>query len=389
MKRVCRLFSLLCAVFLLFNVIIVTEVWASPQETQDLDIKAKSAVLMEVSTGKILYEQNSHEKLLPASVTKVMTMLLIMEALENNRIALDDIVTTSEYAAGMGGSQVYLAPGEQMSLHDMLKAIAVASGNDASVAMAEHIYGSEDAFVKAMNERAKELGMHDTHFMNSNGLDEENHFTSAHDIALMSRELLKYPKIHEYLNIWMDSLRDGEFELVNTNKLVKFYKGANGIKTGSTSKALYCLAASAEREGMQLVAAIMAAPTSAERFRSASKLLDYGFANYMVVTGAGKGEQVGDLEVLKGMSPSVKLETASDFALLVEKGKQGAIDKAFDIADNVEAPVEKGQKSGEIIFSLNGEEIGRVNVVTAEAVEKITVKKVFSKMFLQWMNVKE
>jgi D-alanyl-D-alanine carboxypeptidase (penicillin-binding protein 5/6) len=385
MKKFLRIISLVCVISLLLGFAVVTK---AEEPSASIDIQAKSAVLMEQSTGKVLFEVNSHEKLPPASVTKVMTMVLIMEAIDNGKISFDDLVTCSEYAASMGGSQVYLEPGEQMTVQDMLKAIAVASGNDASVAMAEHICGSEEAFVKAMNDKAKELGMNDTNFVNCNGLDTENHYTSAYDIALMSRELLKYPKIHDYLTIWIDSLREGKFGLANTNKLVRFYKGANGIKTGSTSKALYCLSASAQRDGMQLIATIMAAPTSSQRFSSASKLLDYGFAQYAVVRGVEKDEAVGEINVSKGMYPKVKLQTAAEFNLLVEKGKQGSIDKKVNIIDNVMAPVEKGQKVGDIVFSSNGEEIGKVDVVTAEAIEKITVGKVFNKLVKRWLNAR-
>lgn len=385
MKRLFKLISLVCVILLLFNY----SAFAKAEPANDLNIQAKSAVLMEASTGKILYEQNSHEKLPPASVTKVMTMLLIMEAIDNGKISFDDMVASSEYAASMGGSQIYLEPGEQMSVHDMLKAIAVASGNDASVAMAEHIYGSEEAFVKAMNDKAKELGMNDTNFVNCNGLDADNHYTSAYDIALMSRELLKHPKIHDYLTIWIDSLRDGKFGLANTNKLIRFYPGANGIKTGSTGKALYCLSASAKRDGMQLIAVIMGAPNTKERFNAATKLLDYGFANYSIVSGAKKGELVGELDVLKGITNKVNLVTASDFNALIKKGQQGNIDKKVNIADNLHAPVEKGQKVGEIVFSAGGEEVGKVDVITSEAVEKVSVDKVFIKLVKHWLNARK
>jgi D-alanyl-D-alanine carboxypeptidase (penicillin-binding protein 5/6) len=385
MKRLFKLISLVCVILLLFNY----SAFAKAEPANDLNIQAKSAVLMEASTGKILYEQNSHEKLPPASVTKVMTMLLIMEAIDNGKISFDDMVTSSEYAASMGGSQIYLEPGEQMSVHDMLKAIAVASGNDASVAMAEHIYGSEETFVKAMNDKAKELGMNDTNFVNCNGLDADNHYTSAYDIALMSRELLKHPKIHDYLTIWIDSLRDGKFGLANTNKLIRFYPGANGIKTGSTGKALYCLSASAKRDGMQLIAVIMGAPNTKERFNAATKLLDYGFANYSIVSGAKKGELVGELDVLKGITNKVNLVTASDFNALIKKGQQGNIDKKVNIADNLHAPVEKGQKVGEIVFSAGGEEVGKVDVITSEAVEKVSVDKVFIKLVKHWLNARK
>ncbi len=385
MKKIMRFFSLISVMLILLN----CSVAAQTNPTASLDIKAKSAILVEASTGKILFELNSHERLPPASVTKTMTLLLIMEALDSGRISLNDTVTCSEYAASMGGSQVYLAPGEQMSVHDMLKAIAVASANDASVAMAEHIYGSEEAFVKAMNDKAAELGMKDTQFMNCTGLDAEGHYSSAYDIALMSRELLKHPKVHDYLTIWIDSLRNGQFGLANTNKLIRFYEGANGIKTGSTSKALYCLAASAKRDGMQLIAVIMASPTTKDRFDGATKLLNYGFANYAIVNGTKEGEAIGELEVLKGMKNEVNLVASKDYNLLVKKGQKGNIERKVDVSEDVIAPVEKGQKVGEITFFVDGEELGKVDIVTAEAVEKVSVGRVFIKLLRQWLNAKD
>ncbi len=384
MKKKCVYVLLICILTLSIGVYVSLDVYADPA----FEINAKSAVLMEASTGQVLYEKNGHEKLPPASVTKVMTMLLIMEALEYNKIALDDIVTCSEYASSMGGSQIYLAAGEKMSVEDLLKAIAVASGNDASVAMAEHIYGSEEAFVKAMNDKAKALGMNNTHFVNCNGLDAEEHYTTAYDIALMSRELLKYTKIHDYLTIWMDTLRDGQFGLANTNKMIRFYEGATGIKTGSTSKALYCLSASAKRNDMQLIATIMAAPTSQDRFSYASKLLDNGFANYTVLAGIKEGATLGEIEVLKGMMSSARLQAESEFEMLVEKGKEKEVKKIVSISENILAPVEQGQKAGEIKFELGGKELGRVNIITSQSVKKITVGKVFSKMVQRWLNAR-
>ena len=384
MKKFARFFSLIFVMLIFLNY----PVAAQTDSISNLDINAKSALLIEASTGQILFEQNIHERLPPASVTKTMTLLLIMEALDSGRISLEDTVTCSDFASSMGGSQVYLAPGEQMSVHDMLKAIAVASANDASVAMAEHIYGSEEAFVKAMNDKAVELGMENTHFVNCSGLDAEGHYTSAYDIGLMSRELLKYPKIHDYLTIWTDSLRDGEFGLANTNKLIRFYEGANGIKTGSTSKALYCLSASAKRDDMQLIAVIMAAPTTRDRFDGATKLLNYGFANYSVTSGTKEGEAVGELEVLKGMENKVRLVASKDFNLLVKKGQQDNIERKVDVAENIMAPVEKGQKVGEITFTIEGEELGKVDIITAEQVQKVSINRVFIKLITLWLNAR-
>ena len=284
--HLCRFAAFLLAFMLFIPSYSVAQAESAAQVDTDVSTKlinAKSGFLTEASTGEVLYEQNADERLPIASVTKTMTMLLIMEALDSGKIKYDDSVTVSEYAASMGGSQVFLEVGEQMSVDDMLKAIAVASGNDAAVAMAEHISGSEGAFVEKMNKRAAELGCDNTHFINCNGLDETpEHYSSARDIAKISRELLKHTKIFDYTTIWMDSLRNGSFGLSNTNKLIRFYKGANGLKTGSTSTAKYCISATAERDGMQLIAVIIAAPTTADRFSSASAMLDYGFANYEV-----------------------------------------------------------------------------------------------------------
>lgn len=353
---------------------------------ENLSLKAKSAVLMDSSTGQILFEQNPNEKLPPASVTKIMTMLLIMEALESGGITLNDMVSTSEFAASMGGSQVFLSPGEQMSVHNMLKAIAVASGNDACVAMAEHIYGSEQAFVNAMNEKAKSLGMQNTNFLNSNGLDTENHYTTALDIAIMSRELLKHPKILEYTSIWMDTLRDGKFGLANTNKLVRFYKGANGLKTGSTSNALFCVSATAQRDNLQLISVVMGSPTSKDRFADASALLDYGFANYAMTKGVLANEFVADVEVKKGVVKTVRGITEKDFSFLISKGKKGNIEKKVEIINNVTAPIIKGQKLGELKFFMSGQEIGKVNIVANEAVLKYNFMSVFTKLLKSWIN---
>jgi D-alanyl-D-alanine carboxypeptidase (penicillin-binding protein 5/6) len=360
--------------------------YALSENVIDLEIEAKSAILIEASTGKVLYEMNSHEKLPPASVTKVMTLLLIMEALETGKININDTVVCSDYAASMGGSQVYLESGEQMTVHEMLKAITLASGNDASVAMAEHICGSEQAFVKVMNERALELGMKDTNFINSNGLDDDNHYTTAHDIALMSKELLKYPMIHEYFLTWMDSLREGEFELVNTNSLIRNYRGANGIKTGSTDKALFCLSASAKRDDMSLIAVIMAAPTSKSRFNGASRLLDYGFANYAILQGTKKGEVIGTVEVLKGKKENIEVIAADDINILVKKDMKDKVKKEVNIVGNVIAPIDKGQKTGEIVYYVEDEKINTVDLVTTESVGRDSLGGMMFRLMKTWLN---
>ena len=343
----------------------------------ELGIKADSVILIEADTGAVLYESNADEAFAPASVTKVMSMLLIMEGLADERISADDRVSTSEYAASMGGSQIYLEPGEQMSLHDMLKAIIVSSANDATVAVAEHLMGSEEAFVARMNERASELGMINTQFKNTTGLDEDGHVMSARDIAIASRELLKHKNIFEYTSIWMDSLRDGEFGLSNTNRLIRFYPGANGLKTGSTSIAKYCLAASAMRNDMQLIAVVMAAPTSDERFAGAKRLLDYGFANYSVYK--TPKENFEPIRVTGGVATAVQPEHVTQ-SFLISKGKEKFIEKQIQISEFAAAPIEKGQKIGSVNYVLDGQVIKSTDIVAAEPVERISFWGIFARM---------
>ncbi|MDD6275143.1 MAG: D-alanyl-D-alanine carboxypeptidase [Clostridiaceae bacterium] len=341
------------------------------------EVAAPSAILVERTSGTVLYEKNSHEKLAPASVTKIMTMLLTVEALERGQISLEDEVVTSDHAASMGGSQIYLEPGERMSLHDMLKSIAVSSANDACVAVAEHIAGSEATFVAMMNDRAAALGMQDTHFVNCCGLDSEEHYTTAYDISLMSRELLKHEMIRAYTTIWMDTVRNGEFGLSNTNKLVRFYDGTTGVKTGYTSKAGYCVSASAEREGMELIAVIMKADTSPHRNADASGLLNFGFANYAVV-GLGEGENgAEEIPVILGRQDCVKVELAENAQVLIEKAQAPKVEKQLVLAESLEAPVEKGQKVGTLVFSLDGEQLAEVPVVAADAVERLGTMDIY------------
>lgn len=341
------------------------------------EVAAPSAILVERTSGTVLYEKNSHEKLAPASVTKIMTMLLTVEALERGQISLEDEVVTSDHAASMGGSQIYLEPGERMSLHDMLKSIAVSSANDACVAVAEHIAGNEATFVAMMNDRAAALGMQDTHFVNCCGLDSEEHYTTAYDISLMSRELLKHEMIRAYTTIWMDTVRGGEFGLSNTNKLVRFYDGTTGVKTGYTSKAGYCVSASAEREGMELIAVIMKADTSPHRNADASGLLNFGFANYAVV-GLGEGENgAEEIPVILGRQDCVKVELAENAQVLIEKAQAPKVEKQLVLAESLEAPVEKGQKVGTLVFSLEGEQLAEVPVVAADAVERLGTMDIY------------
>jgi len=346
------------------------------------ETKAAAVLLMEKESGTILYEQNSHAKLEPASVTKVMTMLLIMEALDEGRITKEDMVSTSTNAAGMGGSQVYLKEGEQMSVHEMLKAIALASGNDASVAMAEHLAGSESSFVEQMNAKAAALGMTDTCFKNCTGLPAEGHVTSAHDIALMSRELiLKHPAIQEYTTIWMDTLRNGAFQLANTNKLIYYYQGATGLKTGSTDNALYCLSASALREDMELIAVVLGSPTSADRFESAKAMLNYGFANYTMKE-IKPSEAIPPVLVNLGEISSVQPVPANDSRMLMEKSKAAKLRTSISVADNVNAPVEQGQKLGEMIVYVDDQPFQTIPLIAKEAVPRLGFFQIY-KEFLQ------
>lgn len=344
-------------------------------------VNAPSAILMEQSSGQVLYELEADKKLPIASVTKSMTMLLIMEALDFGKIKYTDMVTTSEHAASMGGSQVFLEVGEQMSVNDMLKAIAVASGNDAAVAMAEFIAGTEPAFVEMMNKRAAELGCKNTHFINCNGLDETaEHYSTARDIAIISCELLKHPKIQEYTSIWMDTLRDGAFGLSNTNKLIRFYKGANGIKTGSTSTAKYCLSASAKRDGMQLVAVVLGAPTTADRFGSATRLLDYGFANYSVVNCAEKVGKLEPLPVIGGKEDTVSAAADKSVNFIVKKGNSDKVEVKTTIDEPLRAPIKKGQKIGEATLSVGGEKLAKCDIKATTEVKRMDAIEMYVRL---------
>ena len=348
-------------------------------------VAAKSAVLMDMVTGQVLYEQNAHEALPPASVTKVMTLLLIMEAIDSGRIGWDDTVTASEAAAAKGGSQVYLKVGETMTVTDMVKSIAVSSANDCACAMAELICGSEGAFVEAMNEKAKALGMEHTHFLNCTGLDDDpqasNHLTCAMDIAVMSRELMmKHPDIRKFTTIWMDTIRDGAFGLSNTNKLVRFYPGATGLKTGFTQKAGYCLSATAQRDGMELVAVVMGAESSKDRFNACKQLLDYGFANYALVA---PELQAGSVPVKLGAADSVAAVPREDVKLLVDKAQRNEVHIQTEQEDSVAAPVSKGQKLGTMTVSVGQQVIAQIPLLAAEDVPKLTFWQMFMRIFRQ------
>lgn len=344
-----------------------------------LQLKCKSAILMEASTGRVLYEQNADEALPPASVTKVMTLLLVMEAIEEGKIKLDDMVSTSERAASMGGSQIYLEVGEQMSVEDMLKSVIIASANDAACALAEFVSGSEAAFVKAMNDRAAELGMKNTVFENTNGLDDtaERHLTSAKDIAIMSAELIKHKKILEYSSIWMDTVRNGLFGLTNTNRLVRYYNGCTGLKTGSTDKAGFCISATAERDGVSLICVIMGAETRDVRNQAATSLLDWGFANYAVFEHTPK--ELDPIKVMGGAYDLVKLEY-DPFSFVTEKASVGKIQYKIELPEYVTAPLKQGDEIGNVIFTLDGKEVGRTPIVASADVKKIGFADVWWRM---------
>lgn len=352
-------------------------------EQLPVEIKAKAAVLMDASTGKVLLKYNENQKLYPASVTKIMPLLLITEAIDEGKIALSDIVTVSGSASSKGGSQIWLKEGEQMSVDDLLKATAVYSANDACTALGEYLAGSDEAFVEMLNERAAELGMTNTHFENCTGLDDttENHLTTALDVAIMSRELLKHELIINYTTIWMDSLRDGQTELVNTNKLVRFYEGTTGLKTGTTSKAGCCVSASAERDGTHLIAVVMGSENSTDRFETAKALLNWGFANYTTFTPEIDASLIPQVGVINGVSEVITPKIPQADAILVEKGREGEIQQTIDLAVDVAAPVEQGQVLGTVTFTLDGEKLGEYNLTAPEAVGELTFKIILMRIF--------
>ena len=371
-------------VFAMMTVLITLVVLPFPVQAADLKVAGKSAALMDVATGTVLYESNSHERLAPASVTKVMTMLLIMEAVDSGKIAMTDTVTASETAAAKGGSQIYLKAGETMSVSDMLKSIAVSSANDCACAMAEHIAGSEEAFVAQMNQRAAELGMQDTHFVNCTGLDDgENaaeHRTSAHDIALMSRQLLKnHPDIKQFTTIWMDTVRNGTFGLSNTNKLIRFYQGATGLKTGFTSGAGYCLSATAQREGMELIAVVMGADTSASRNAACKQLLDYGFANFAVIN--PELTEAEPIPVKLGKEDTVSAVLGETEGMLIDKAQKASVSMALSVEESVTAPVSRGQRLGTLTVKAGEQILKEVPLVAAEGVERMGFGDLFGKVF--------
>ena len=353
---------------------------AAQEDNMPLPLSSASALLMEKETGTVLLQQNAHQKLEPASVTKVMTLLLVMEAVDSGRLSLDESVPVSAHAAGMGGSQVYLKEGERLSVSDLIKCVAVVSGNDCAVALAERLSGSESAFVEQMNQKAQALGMEDTHFVNCTGLPAPGHLTSAYDIALMSRQLLlHHPDIRQYTTIWTDSIRNGAFGLTNTNRLIRFYDGATGLKTGFTASAQYCMSAAAQRNGMELIAVVMKAPTTAQRFQDASSLLDYGFANYALLTPQPEGP-LAPIDVLLGQSKTVQPQLQRECRLLVEKAQADQITTRIDLARDVQAPVDPGQTLGEFQVYVGEQLRDTVPIVAAQGVERLSVPGLFSQL---------
>lgn len=341
------------------------------------EISSPAAVLMDANSGKILFEKNAHDQRPCASITKVMTLTLVMEAVDSGRIHLDDVVTTSAHAASMGGSDIWLEEGEQMSVDDMIKATAVASANDAAVALAEFISGTEDDFVRSMNEKAKELGMKDTVFQNCNGLDEEGHLTSAYDVALMSRELIRHEKIFDYTNVWLDYLRDGETQIVNTNKLLKSYNGITGLKTGTTGDAGSCISATAERDGLSLIAVVLGAESGTARFQDAATLLDHGFANYETAE-LSLQDELYPVTVEGGMKDACALSCTDKAFVSVPKGQSKEVKTTVHLPESIPAPVHRGDAVGELIFSRNGEDIASFNIVADEDVAQKNFRSVFS-----------
>jgi len=353
-----------------------------------LNIESEACILIEQTTGKVLYEKNSHEQLRPASVTKVMTILLIMEALDSGKISLTDTVPCSENATAMGGSQIWLDTRELLTVDEMLKAICVVSANDCTVAMAEFLAGSEEVFVGLMNEKAKALGMNDTTFKNCHGIDEDGHVSSAYDISLMSKELLQnHPDIKKYTTIWMDSLRNGQSSLVNTNKLVRNYQGCTGLKTGSTSIALYNLSASATRDDLSLIAVVLRGGTSQIRFNDAKKLLDYGFTNFKFEPTATKGNVVQEISVNKSVEKNLNLVYEKDSGVLIQKSNSANIEQEVVINENISAPISQGEVLGTVHFYLDGQILDSVNLVAEQEISKLSIFSMYGYIAKNWLNL--
>lgn len=377
---------------LLFTLSISLLIFPASAEEPEINVKAKAAVLMDASSGKVLYAMNEHERLYPASVTKIMAMLLFAEAIDSGGMTLEETVTASDVAAGKGGSQIWLREGEQMTVDELLRATAIGSANDACTALGEHLAGSEEAFVKMMNDRAAQLGMENTHFDNCSGLDDDTdtHLTTAYDIAVMSRELLGHDFIRNYTTVWMDTLRGGETELVNTNKLVRFYKGTTGLKTGTTTKAGHCLSASAERDGLHLIAVVLGAENSTDRFESAKALLNYGFANYERVTVEIPAELITEVRIIKGYESTLLPEVRGIGQITLRAGQRKNIETELELPADVEAPVEENQIIGTVRLKIGDEIIKEYPLVSAREVRKLTFLDVLERFFSSLVkNAKE
>lgn len=381
-----RVISCILVVFVMLQ---LTAGFCFAKETENNEYsEAKSLILVEAKTGEVLFEQNPDEPLPPASVTKIMTLLLVIEAVDNKSVSLSDMVTVSNDAASMGGSQIYLEPGEQMTVEDMIKSVIIASANDAAYALAEHIAGSESEFVKRMNDRAKELGMKKTNFENTNGLDDttQNHVTTARDIALMSAELIKHKTILKYTTIWQDTVRDGKFTLTNTNRLIRFYNGCNGLKTGSTSKAGFCMSATAERDGMQLIAVVMGAPTRDKRNNIAKKLLDFGFANYSYYKDQSSLDNKNVIDIKRSSVKKVKIGYLP-YESVTQKEKRAKIDIKVNIPEYLTAPIKKGDIAGKITYTADGKTIAERDIFVLEDADEISFGRLFLLLIKKYLLI--
>ncbi len=379
-----KIICVVLSVAMLFTLFSISVCALEKENNNTMQFDCKSAILMEANTGTVLYEFNADEALPPASVTKIMTLLLVMEEIEKGNLKYSDIVTASAYAASMGGSQIYLKEGEQMTVEDMIKSVVISSANDAAVALAEHICGSEELFVLKMNDKARELGMKNSNFENTNGLDDTvlNHVTSARDIAIMSRELIKYKDILKYSSTWMDTIRDGTFGLTNTNRLVRFYNGATGLKTGSTAKAKFCVSATAERNGMHLICVIMGAPSSDVRNSIATQLLNWGFLNYEIYT--DKASPLSPIKVASGIENKCQIST-SDFSVILPKGESKKIEKRIILPDRISAPINEGEEIGTVEYIINNEIVGKTKIKTMMNVEKVNFWTLFVRILSKFL----
>lgn len=396
-----KVISMLLAVFIIFagamtaagEKLVTPEEFGQIKKAADIDpnltITAKSAILMERSTGTVLFEHDADKQMPPASITKVMTLLLVFEAMDAGKFTMETEIVASEHACSMGGSQIWLEPGEAFTVNELLKAAAISSANDACVALGEAVSGSEETFVELMNERAAELGMKNTVFKNCTGLDAEGHLSTARDIAIMSAELLRHPEIKNYSTVWMDSLRGGKTELTNTNRLVRFYKGCTGLKTGSTDGAGCCLSASAERDGMELISVTLGSPNTDERFAAGRKLLDYGFANFALVKMTPPEEYLAPIPVAHGTAETVQPICEEPAAFLLKKGQEAGVEQSVYLPEKLEAPVKAGDVLGRVTVTLSGGEIGGYDIVAAEDVPRMGLFEALKKLLLEAIRTAE